>query len=424
MSLVVIGLNHVSASLQLREDIAKAVLDTERVLTEMIGEEISAEACILSTCNRVEIYAVMDKEHPIDALMNWFEHKVKAHIRDHMYFFEGQDVVSHLFRVISSLDSMILGENQIIAQVREAYQLSDKVHGIGPILRRCLDRALIVAKKVRSQTAISQGGVSIGRAGVDLAEQVLGDLSSSTALLLGAGEHGQLLATSLKSKGLQKLIVSNRTFSRAVSLAQQFEGEALPLEQIDTIYHQVDIVLTSIGGGQILIHHSKIQDVMRKRRHRALVLIDLSVPRVIDSQIHELDDVYLFDVDDLQNLTVVGTQQRVKEVQAVEEIIVSETDICWKILSEDQHNQAIGAIFQSANQFRENEIQKLFKQTQFSKEEQEAIIAMSKSLVKKILHNPVRHAHSLAKEAQENELQTLLDAMLGGKNISHSNGKK
>lgn len=311
MALVVFGLNHVSAPIELREELARVITQDQSFLSEFLGLDGVDEVLVLSTCNRVEIYVVLQNENCQEYLFSWLLEKSQRAIKsEHVYFYEGEGVVHHLFRVVSSLDSMIIGENQIVAQFKEAYRLADEFGTIGAILRRMIEKSLMIAKKIRSQTAISSEGVSIGRAGLDLASQVLGDLRTKKALLIGAGEHGEVIAKNMIARGIGGIIITNRTFSRAESLANELGAKAIPLHEITNVLPEIDVVLTSVGGGETILNKEQVGKALRRRSFSPMVLIDLSVPRVIDLGIHDTSDAYLFDVDDLRQLAGVGIEKK------------------------------------------------------------------------------------------------------------------
>jgi glutamyl-tRNA reductase len=417
VSLVAIGLNHRTAPLELRERVAKSVSNIEETLNTLQVMGITKEVTLLSTCNRVEIYGVLMEDSNPNVLLQWLGRKGGFQVdimKEHFYTFQGKDVLHHLFRVVSSLDSMILGENQIVSQLKEAYKRAVQMKSVGPILRRTMDRALIVAKRVRTETSISKESVSIGHSGVDLASQVLGSLNGRSALLIGAGEHGTLVAKNLISKGLTELIISNRTFARAADLAEKLSATAIHINDLERYLARVDIVLASVGGGEILLSKDAVRNCLRPRGYKPIVLIDLSIPRVIEPKVHDIDDAYLFDIDDLSQLAHVGAQKRRNEAVKVEEIVNIETSECWKMLQDDQRNSDIGEMFKHADGLRETEVKRLFESLdELSSEQRKAIELMSKTLVKRMLHNPVNLAHKLAREEQSDKLNFLFQAILG-----------
>ena len=414
MALVVFGLNHKSAPLELREEVARVITQNEQFLAEFSGLNEVEEVLVLSTCNRVEIYGVLGADNCERYLLEWFCQKSQKNLQaEHFYFYQGQGVVHHLFRVVASLDSMIIGENQIVAQFRDAYRLADQARTVGAILRRMVDKALMVAKKIRSQTAISSEGVSIGRAGLDLATQVLGDLRQKKALLIGAGEHGEVIAKNLISRGIDSVIIANRTLSRAESLAEELGARAISLAEIPTVLSGIDVVLTSIGGGSIILSKKQVQTALRRRFFSPMVLIDLSVPRVLDPEIHGVSDAYLFDVDDLRQLAGVGIEKRKLEAQKAEKIVEAESSRTWDILNSDQHNRKIGEVFQQAEEIRRKEMERLSHQVELDEVSTQAVEKMSKAVIKRVLHNPVLELRQLLHEQKIEEAEILLGALLG-----------
>ena len=337
-----------------------------------------------------------------------------TNVKQHFYTYQGKDVLHHLFRVVSSLDSMILGESQIVSQIRTAYRLASQERSIGPVLRRSIDRALVVAKRVRTETDISKEGVSIGRAGVDLAVQVLGNLQGRSALLIGAGEHGKLVAKNLVSRRLKTLAIANRTSERAKDLAFELNATAIDIDEIPKWLAKVDIVITSVGGGDILVSKEMVKQSFKPRGYKPLVAIDLSLPRVIDPKVHALEDAYLFDIDDLAQLARSGAQKRVEEAALAEKIVASETSQCWKMLQDDKYNADIGSVFRQAEIIRTAEVERLFEDVENLSEGEKLLVdKMSKSLIKRLLHNPMQVAHQLAREEDNEQLHFLLASFLG-----------
>lgn len=412
MSIFSLGVNHQTAPLAFREKIASVVqnlMETNRSLTK---QQSMLEIVTISTCNRVEFYCVCSQGADHDIVFDWLnDHGIQID-RKYFYWHTGQAVIQHLFRVVSSLDSMILGENQIVSQVRSAFHCAEESLSVGPILRRIFEKSFVVAKKIRTETKISEGAVSIGRAGVDLSRQVLGDISNKTAMIIGAGEHGQLIAKNLRSKGLSEIYVANRTFERGVTLAQDFGGFPIRLSDIPKYLERCDVIVSSIGGGECVIHRKHVDVALRNRRYKPLVFIDLSIPRVFDVEIHSLNDAYLFDVDDLQSITVQGAKKRQEEAQTVEGIVQTEVELCWDRLFADKHNQSIGAVFQNASTIVEQECHRLEQQSELTEAEMALVKKSMNSIVKKILHHPIQHAQKLAKSKQSTELQEYLSTLI------------
>jgi len=417
MHLVTIGLSHRTAPIELREKLAPHPGQIPELLQQLQERGLGSEAVLLSTCNRVELYTVPHPRIGTDEIARWMLELGGLSQRSamqHLYHYKEQDALRHLFRVISSLDSMVVGEPQIVAQVKEAYRIAAEAQATGPVLHRVMDGALTVAKKIRSETDIAREAVSIGRAGVELARQVLGDLSRCSALLIGAGAHGKLVARNLCGYGLSELVITNRTFSRASNLAQLFGAAVVPMSDMERYLERVDIVLTSTGAGRTLISKQMLGRVMRRRRYRPMVLIDLSVPRVIETGINGIDSVYRFDVDDLVQVADRGKKKRQDAAEAAEAIVSKEAGRFWGRVLGETYNPLIGRIPRQAEQIRQAELQRANSALeQLSESERRAVDAMTRAIVKKILHKPVSYARHLASEGDSENLIRLLVALNG-----------
>lgn len=415
MRLVAVGLSHRTAPIEMRERLA---VDPSRVpflLGELRERRLGREAVILSTCNRVEVYAVPGERVEADRLARWLAESGGLHARSvapHIYRFEEREALRHLFRVTSSLDSMIVGEPQIVAQVKAAYRMAAAHQATGPVMNRVMDRALQVAKRVRTETAIGQEAVSVGRAGVELAAQVLGSLERRSALIIGAGAHAKVIARALLDRGLCELVVANRTFQRGVALAERFGGSAIPLNEVERYLTRVDIVLSSAAGGRTLIDRSTLAPVMRSRRYRSLVMIDLAVPRNIAPEVNDLDGVYRFDVDDLVRLADEGLEKRRAEAALAEAIVSEETERSWRELVGRAAHDRIGEVFRRADRIRAAEVERAISAlTDLSDADRRVVEAMTRAIVKKVLHLPVSEARALAESGRFAELETLLHAL-------------
>jgi glutamyl-tRNA reductase len=418
MNLVTIGLSHHTAPIELRERMAPQAGQIPLLLKRLQDEKLGTEAVLLSTCNRVELYSVVSDNSSAEEVARWLLGQGGVNPRSalkHLYQYSEQDALRHIFRVISSLDSMIVGEPQIVAQLKEAFQIAVDVGAAGPILHRVMDNALHVAKRVRTETDIAREAVSIGRAGVELARQVLGDLNGASALLIGAGAHGKLVARNLVGSGLSEFIIANRTFSRASALAEQFGAAAIPFSDIHRYLQRVDIVLTSTGAGRTLISKRDIASQLRRRRYRPLVLIDLSVPRVIDTAVHELDTVYRFDVDDLAQIADRGKKRRLQAAAAAEEIVSTEAERRWREVLIESYNSLIGQIPRRADEIRRAELTRVEKiLSKLSPQERAAIEKMTRAIVSKILHKPMTEVRGAASNGDTRRLSVLMQALLEG----------
>ncbi len=416
--LVAVGMSHHTANVDLRERMAIGEHAIPGALAELRSSGLGHEAVILSTCNRVELYTVAPPEADPDEVARWLMSRSGMSQRSAdsaVYRMHSQEAVRHLFRVASSLDSMVVGEPQILAQVKNAYRLAVDHQATGPVMRRVMERALAVAKRVRTETAIARETVSVGRAGVELARQVLGRLDGKSALLIGAGAHGKIVARALLDYGLSELIVANRTFSRAAELARNYGGTATPLDSMGQWLERVDVVLTSTGAGRLLVTRGELAPIARKRRYRSLVMIDLSVPRNIDPDVNELGGVYRFDVDDLDQLAQTGKASRAAAARDAELIIAEEVERTWKQLQVEAVRQSIGEVVRNAETIRQAELARASRVLErMEPQDRKAIESMTRALVKKVLHQPLSQVRDHAQQVEAEALRHVLEALLPG----------
>ena len=415
MNLVAVGLSHHTAPVEVREQLATGSAHVPELLARLRSDQMGAEGVLLSTCNRVELYAVVQGGRTAEEVADWLARSSGARARSlgrHMFAYQQQDALQHVFRVASSLDSMIIGEPQIVGQLRAAYKLATSAESTGPVLRRVMDRALHVAKRVRTETAIAREAVSVGRAGVELARQVLGSLSGRSALLIGAGAHGKLVATSLLGYGLGELVVANRTFERAAELANRFGGMATHLDDLDRHLERVDVVVASTGAGRLLVTRRQMARVVRKRRYRSQVLLDLSVPRNIDPAINDLDGVYRFDVDDLREVAAQGMERRRAAAEAAEAIVQAEAARAWQQMRGEVHRARLAQVMRRAESIRSAEVERAARALgEMSPKQQQAIDAMTRAIIKKVLHPGLQSSRAWAEGGDQLRLEAALRAL-------------
>ena len=332
--IVVVGLSHKSAPVEVREKLAVPAEELPQVLHALTHDFHVGEAMFLSTCNRVEAYVSprsgsgATPEQLAHAVRKVFEARVGTNARidpGHLYERQGEDAVRHIFRVAASLDSMVLGEPQILGQVKDAYDAATEQQALGHFLGRCVHRAFTVAKRVRTETQLGAGTVSISSVAVDLAKRIFGDLADHVVLLVGAGEMAEAAAKSL-GKGAKAIRVCNRSLPRAAELAAQFGGSASTLDTLEQELLLADVVVTSTGSTTFVITKEMVKRAMKARKGRTLFIVDISVPRNVDPQIHEIDNVYVFNVDDLEGQVREAMKARKSEVAAAEKIVSAELD--------------------------------------------------------------------------------------------------
>jgi len=318
--LFLVGLSHKSAPIEVRERVALNGADLKEALRQLRASDGVEEAFVVSTCNRVEVFVQADAE----AAARAFFTSRADQAGDHLYVKEGADAVRHLFRVAASLDSMVVGEQQILGQVKEAYGLASGVQAAGSYMSRLCNRAFATAKRVRTETSIGRGATSMSQVAVDLVEKIFGDLKGRTILLVGAGKMGALSAKALQVLGADRVLVTNRSPERGQQLAGQVDGLFRPWEELHQLLVEADVVIVSTGAPTYVLTAEMVRAAKKQRRHRNLCLIDLAVPRNVDPACAELEDVFGYDVDDMQKVVSANHQARRGEAVSAEAIVEAE----------------------------------------------------------------------------------------------------
>ena len=325
MPVIAVGLSHKTAPVTIRDRFAFEETEWPPALRELVEQGRIEEGYVLSTCNRSEIYAFVEEEAQGYAVIHRFLSQQGSMSSEEMdpYLYQLYDgkAVEHLFRVAAGLDSMVVGEQQILGQVRDAFEIARSEHLTGPVLNRLLQTAVEVGKRARTETGISEGAVSVSFAAVELAKKIFGGLEGRSAMLIGAGETGELTAKHIVDHGIHRLWVANRTYERAVQLAERFGGSAVPFDQLFSEMVEVDVVISSTAAPGYVVHRDRLDRVMRERRNRPMFLIDIAVPRDIDPTIKDLYNVFLYDIDDLQAMVAANIQQREREARKAEQIV-------------------------------------------------------------------------------------------------------
>lgn len=403
MTLFVLGINHTTAPLALREKVVFAPEKTAAALqhacdTLLVSAGVE-EAVILSTCNRTEIYlaaqgpATGSTARHIDGqkILNWLAdyHALPAgDLADCHYFHNDEDAIRHLMRVASGLDSMILGEPQILGQLKSAFAVAQQQGTASGKLHSAFQYVFAVAKRVRSETAIGENPVSVAYAAVSLAQRIFSDLSQSKALLIGAGKTIELVARHLRQQGIQHLIVANRTLPRAQELTAQVGGEAIMLADIPDRLHEADIVISSTASQLPVLGKGAVEQALKRRKHRPMFMVDIAVPRDIEPQVAELDDVYLYTVDDLKE--VIDENKRTREEAALDanKIIDEAIDEYLKNLRAEDAVSTIKGYRNKAEQLRDEEVEKAIKMLRKGDDPEQVILSLARSITNKLLHNP------------------------------------
>ena len=324
MELACLGLNHTTAPVEVRERFAVGTTGLGEASVNLLKLANSTEAVVISTCNRTEFYvAAENAQTSISFLESNLAEKVHGH-EEPFYRFEKTSAARHLSKVVSGLDSMLLGETEIFGQVKQAYKAAHTAGSTGPILNKLFQKVFSIGKKVRTQTAIQEGTTSIGNVAVELAEKIFGHLKNSEVMVLGAGEMSRLTAQALVSRGAKSIIVANRTHERAVELAEEMKGRAVRFDDWLNVLKNVDVVISSTGAPHTIIHKEEIELVRRARKFRPLFLIDIAVPRDIDASVEEIEEVYLYDIDALEQLAEEAKTRRLAQIIECEKIIEAE----------------------------------------------------------------------------------------------------
>ncbi len=394
MNLVVVGLNHKTAPVEVREKLAFSENNMEESLRKLVEFTHLSESVILSTCNRVEIYArAQHKESGIKNIKNFI---CKYHeldptlLEEHLYSYSNEETVEHLFKVSSSLDSMVVGEPQILGQVKDAYSKAKSVRATGMLLNQLFERAFTAAKKVRAETAIAENAVSISYAASELAKKIFDRLDDKSVMLIGAGEMSELAARHLVANGVKMVMVSNRTFERAVELASELKGNAIRFENFPDELERTDIVICSTGAPHFIIKKEDVEDVLHRRKNQPMFFIDISVPRNIDPAVNDIENAYLYDIDDLEGVIESNKREREKEAEKAEAIVQKEVNQFLHWMDTLDAVPTIVALREKAEKIREEEMAKTFaKWDDMTDKERLAVDTMTSSMFNKLLHSPI-----------------------------------
>jgi glutamyl-tRNA reductase len=399
MQLALVGLSHKTAPVEVRERLAFNDDALRDALTTLVGRKEITEAMILSTCNRVEVVAESPDDRFIRDFLCDFHRISPDSVSKHLYSFRNAEAIRHVFRVAASLDSMMVGEPQILGQVKEAYRIATDAGTVGMHLSALMSRAFAVAKKVRSETGISQAAVSVSYAAVELAKKIFGSLSGKVVMIIGASKMGELAAKHLNRAGVSSVLVTNRTFERAVELAKVFQGAAIPFEHFTDHMDRADIIISSTGASHFIIDRALAEQIIHRRKNNPVFFIDIAVPRDIDPAVNEIDNAFLYDIDDLQQVIDMNLKERMKEASRAEEIVDSEVQaFCTKM----QSREVVPTIVQlkdTLEKLRRDEIERNRRQLKDLSPEQ-AVDQITQALVNKILHHPIAHLKQMANDPQ------------------------
>lgn len=406
--MVVVGISHHTAPIEVREQAALPPTAVEEILAYLQQQSEVGEAFIVSTCNRVEIMAApsdrSDDPVRLEHAMRTIESALVMRapgVRDHLYRRSGTDAVRHLFRVAASLDSLVVGEPQILGQVKAAFDAARKQGTIGGQLHRAMTHALRAAKRVRVETTVGAGQVSVPSVAVDLARQIFGELKGHRAALLGSGQMGETVAKLLVGEGVALQVVGRNQY-RVAELARQFGAAATPLEKLADVLAEVDVLVTTTSAPHYVVTGEAVKAVRKKRRGRSLFVIDLAVPRDVDPKVNELDGVFLYNVDDLSQIVAQTLSSRQKEASKAEAIVSEEVVTFERGLNAQQVTPAIVAMRRRFEDIVTGELDRSLKTKlkHLPESDREALAKMVEASVNKLLHAPTRHLRSLASDSE------------------------
>jgi glutamyl-tRNA reductase len=386
--ILVVGLSYKTAPLDVRERLAFPDADMGTALEGLLALPSIGEAVVLSTCNRVEVYAAGRSGAATGEIRRFLaEHRGVSDesLAGHLYERSGPDAVRHIFRVAASLDSLVVGESQILGQMKSAYGAASQVGSVGPLLGRCLERAFGVAKRVRTETAIARGAANVSSVAVELAKRVFGELAGKIVLVVGAGKMSDLAARHLRADGAAEILVTNRSPERAAELAVKVDGKARPWEDLESLFGHADVVISSTGARDPIVSRDFMKRVMKARRHRPIFVIDIAVPRDIEPAAGKLDGVYLFDIDDLEKVVADNQADRRKEAGSAERIVDGETAEFLRWLRAQGVVPTIKELRERFTQIAQGEAQKLIDKDPASAE---SLRRLADAIVAKLVHAP------------------------------------
>jgi glutamyl-tRNA reductase len=421
MILTLIGINHKTAPIALRERIAISATDLPETTRALAATPGVTECMIVSTCNRVELLAAIDSpETDLTGFLHSYFGLDPALLRPHIYEWRDHDAVRHLFRVAASLDSMVVGEPQILGQVKEAFAVARASGTVAGHLEHLLQSAFAAAKKVRTETEIGSNSVSIASVAVDLAKKIFGSLQGRTVFLVGAGKMSELAARHLVQQGAGAILVSNRTNERARLMADQFAGRVIPFEQLYEAASDADIVISSTGAPHPIFRPEHGQAFMQRRRNRPMFFIDIAVPRDVDPAMNKLEGIFVYDIDDLQAVAAAHMAERSREASDAETLIAGEVERFQQYQRTVNVAPVIVAWQRQAEEIRQAELRRVQARLgSLSAEQIAAVEALTRGLVNKFLHPPMQALKQAAREGNAARLDALCEAWSASVDATH-----
>ena len=391
MDFIVIGINHITAPIEIREKVVFSDDEVQEVLGILKNNGILSEGMIVSTCNRTELYGVSFKDNNIEEYIRNFLNEFKGvdyfTREDYFYVYKEQNVVRHLFRVTGGLDSMVVGEPQIFGQIKDAYSLSCKCKANNIFINKLLHWSFRVGKRIRSETNIGIGAVSVSLAAVELAQKIFKDLNNRKVFLIGAGETGVLSAKHLKEKVIGELFITNRTFSKAERLALDLDGKAVPFEMIEKVIPLVDVVISTTGSQEIIVDYEKMKKCMHIRGQKPIFIIDIAVPRDFSPEIAKIENVFLHNIDDLRIIVDKNVERRKSEIPKAEKIVEEEVKSFHEWYKSLEIIPTIKMLKERFENIRRSEFEEHKKK--FTREDWEQLNIFTKHFVNTLLHKPI-----------------------------------
>ncbi|MCC5826939.1 glutamyl-tRNA reductase [Alkalimonas sp.] len=413
MAIYALGINHKTAPVALREQVAFAPEQVPQALRELATVANVTDAVILSTCNRTELYfnGSTEQAEQVIAWLSEFHQLDNQLLQPHLYLYQQQDAATHLMRVAAGLDSLVLGEPQILGQVKQAYNQSRQAGTINPQFERLFQKTFAIAKQVRTETEIGANAVSVAFVAVSLAKQIFGRLDKVSVLLIGAGETIELVARHLKEQGASKLTVANRTYERGLALAEAFGAEVVTLSQVPAVLGRADVVISSTASTLPIIGKGMVEQALKVRKHKPMFLVDLAVPRDIEAQVTELDDAYLYTVDDLQTIIAQNMESRQQAAQQAEQMIglgVAEFQQ-WQLLQGNV--DWVRDYRQQCEQIKNELLAKAANQLVAGQEPEKVMAELANRLSNRLMHSPTKAIRQLVQDDQL-EPQRLINILL------------
>jgi glutamyl-tRNA reductase len=424
MNFQLIGVNHNSAPLDVRERLAISEARLPDAIQTLVKQPGVEEGMVLSTCNRVELLTSSREAADLRGFLRSYFGISPDALRSHIYEFEKSEAVRHVFRVASSLDSMVVGEPQILGQVKEAYAVARGLGAVHSALEALLSRAFAVAKRVRTETAIGSSSVSIAAVAVQLAEKIFGSLRNRTVYVVGAGKMAELAARHLIARGAGHILFTNRTHERAVQLAEAFGGQAIPFDQLYETVGRADIVLTSTGATEPLFRREEGEKLLSRRKNQPMFFIDIAVPRNVHPDMNRLDGMFVYDIDDLQTVAGNNSSERKKEAERAEKIIEVEVERFAIRMKSLAVVPTILSLQEYCETIRQAEIDRIRgKMGELTPEQEAAIEAMTRGIINKLLHTPITTLKSTAAEPEAATIHEIIRRIFNLKSGNPSSGK-